>query len=655
MFLTSFCKSQNTNTSTKIMKNIHSLFRILLVCIGALSAQISFAQTTGSFTRTVNFGGNPSWALCYYVPASYNAANKYKLIIGLHGLGDTPQNYRSYLAGVSTTSGSPVYNSIVVAPYAGGDVNTDFWSPVSDTGIITKSITDALSAYNIDPEYIYLNGFSLGGRSALRYGLLNYWRFRGLELWTPAIQSMNEANNLTSFKYVWQNGKHIPICMSVGSEDSYGGIIAAAHQHLSDSGAIVNYQIVDGMGHTGPPNSYKFACFDYLNINATSYAVNDAGVSVIATPFDEECNTSFTPSVTIQNKGINNLTSVTLNYQIDNGTVNTYNWSGNLILLGASKVILPSQSVSAGAHTFKAYTTLPNGVADALASNDAMTKNFSFITNGAVSLAEGFEGVTYPPTGWKCAGPDNAWSWVKKSGGTSGGNGLSASSIRFDNYTPDNTGKRYSIRTQQYDFTNTVNPVLSYDYAYVPYQSGSGITTDTLAVYYSTDCGSSWTFLMKKGGAALSTAGAAINTVFVPTSAQWKKEIINLTGSLTGQSRVMFSFEDISGYGNMLYLDNINLTGITGIVNEMQEQEIVIYPNPSKGMFNVQWLSRPIAGQPLTIEVKNVLGQIMYSEQWNEQPEDHTKQLDLKTFGKGFYFVSLKTAHSETVKKVIVY
>lgn len=558
------------------MKIIYSTF-----LFGLFFSQTLFAQQTGSFDRTVNFGGNPIWALSYYVPSSYNPANKYKLIIGLHGLGDTPQNYRTNLASVSTNASSPVYNSIVVAPYAGGDINTDFWYPESDTGIITKAIADAMSIYNIDPEYIYLNGFSLGGRSALRYGLLNYWRFRGLELWTPAIQSENEANNLDpSFSYVWQNGKYIPICMSAGSEDSYAAIISIAYQHLLDSGAIATFQIVDGMGHNSPPYSYKFACFDYLNSNATSYRLNDARALSIATPFDEECSTYFTPVVSIQNKGKNNLTSVILNYQIDNGTINTYNWSGNLIRLGISKIILPGQTVLVGAHMFKAYTSLPNGGADAVPANDSVTKSFNSITNGSLSLSEGFEGIKYPPVGWKYAGIDNFWNWVKKTGSGLGGFGFSSSSIRFDNYSPYIIGKKYSIRTAEYDFTTALNPVLSYDYAYVPYQSGSNTATDTLTVYYSTDCGSTWTFLLKKGGLSLSTTGGYTNTVFVPNSSQWKKEIINLTGSLIGQAKVMFSFEDISGWGNMMYLDNISLSGVTGIADNVQTEALSVYPNP---------------------------------------------------------------------------
>ncbi len=659
------------------MKKLTSLYRAaLLIYIGVLSVQTSFAQQTGSFDRTINFNGIPNWVLSYYVPTSYNAANKYKLDIDLHGLGDTPENERNFDARKGQISGTNFYNAITVCPYGGGysttdsthDV-TDFWT-VCDTSIITRCITDAMSAYNIAPDDIYLNGFSIGGRAALRYGLLNYKRFRGLELWTPAIQSMDEANNLTSFTYVWQNGQYIPITISVGSTDGYGIILCTAYQHLSDAGALVNFQIYYGMGHQ--PSLYVYDqinSFNYLDSNATSYAMNDAGISNIASPFEEVCGASFTPVVTIQNKGVNNLTSAIINYQIDNGTINTYTWSGNLIRLGKDKVTLSAQSVSAGTHTFKTYTTMPNGVTDTVPSNDGMTENFNSITHGTTAIVEGFEGAMFPPSQWRQAGSDSAWGWKRTSyqdvNGQdpefeylatipSGTTGDSAAGIFFDNEIPDNVGKAYSIRTPQVDFTNVSSPTLTYNYAYSPYSSSAG--NDTLAVYYSTDCGSTWHTLLKKGGLALSTTGGYSSAVpFVPTSVQWKQETINLniTG-LTGQPEVMFSFENKSDHGHMLYLDNINISAVTGIIDQSQQPiSVNIYPNPNNGSFTLSFNAS--YEDNCTLEIRNLLGQLIYTEKLSGFSGDYSKQLNLKEFGSAMYFVSLKTDNNKVTKKVIVY
>ncbi len=659
------------------MKFNYLLRTVLLSCMGALLAQISFAQKTGSFDRTINFNGDSHRALSYYVPASYNPSKKYKLIIALHGLGNTHQAYRDFMAYLSQNSASPVYNAIIICPSDGADStlgqSSDFWTPVSDTAIITRAIMDGTSAYNIDPGYIYLNGFSLGGRSALRYGLINYKRFRGLELWTPALQSMDEVNNLTSFTYPWQNGKYIPITISTGSNDGNAILLTTAYQHLSDAGAIVNFQIYYGMAHSQP--SFQDVCtsFRYLDSNASSYGMNDAGVSNIASPFEEICGTSFTPIVTIQNKGINNITSAIINYQIDNGTVNTYSWSGNLPQLGRAAVTLSSQSVSPGTHTFKAYTSMPNGVADTVPTNDGISINFNSIMNRITSIAEGFESAVFPPTGWRLAGTDSAWNWRRTHNGQdpefemltskpSGAYGQSSSCIYFDNEyeIPNNLGKSYSIRTPQVDFTNASSPSLTYDYAYAPFRDSSGTftATDTLVVYYSTDCGSTWHVLLRKGGLALSSTGGyayAITFPFVPTSAQWKQETIdlNITG-LVGQPEVMFSFENRCDLGHMLYLDNININSVTGIVSQTKESlSVNIYPNPNNGSFALSFSAKN--EDNCTIEIRNLLGQVIYTEKLNGFSGDYTKQFDMREFGNAMYFVSLKTANNEVTKKVIVY
>ncbi len=553
------------------MKNIYVVFLAALFV-----SQISFAQQTGSFTKTVSFGGNPNWPIAFYVPSNYNAANKYKLIVALHGLGGTCGGYRDYFtANVVSSPSSPVYNAIVVAPGNGDGSSSDFWTAPCDTSIISIAMNLATSTYNIDANSIYLNGISLGGHAALRYGLINYWRFRGMDLWCPAVQSVAEANNQTGFNYPYQNGKYMPISISVGSEDGYiqNGQLDATMKQLIAVNGHANLQIEIGVPHGAPGIANIYNNYKYVDANASTYTQNDAGISDIITPFDEECSTGFTPIVVIQNKGINNLTSATVNYQLDAGTVNTYSWTGNLKRLETANITLPAQAVGLGSHVFNVYTTLPNGSADATPVNDALVRNFKSLTNGSNSLTEGFENAVYPPTGWKQTGSDKVWIWKKISGIGAGG---SSSCIRFDNWTFDKSGKKYAIHTAEYDFTNANGPTLTYDYAYAPLNDGSG---DTLTLYYSTDCGNTWTFLMKKAGLALSTTGGSTSTWFIPTSSQWKKETINLS-SLIGKPKVMFSFSDSPNYSNLLYLDNINLTGVTGITEQTEQHSLVVYPNP---------------------------------------------------------------------------
>jgi len=105
----------------------------------------------------------------------------------------------------------------------------------------------------------------------------------------------------------------------------------------------------------------------------------DAGILEIVQP---ESNYNCTginiqPKVVLRNMGQNNLTSVVINYKLNNGSVQQQNWSGNLASLAKDTITLPSLPLTQGNHTYQVYTTQPNGSSDQNASNDSKTKSFS--------------------------------------------------------------------------------------------------------------------------------------------------------------------------------------------------------------------------------------------------------------------------------------
>lgn len=155
-------------------------------------------------------------------------------------------------------------------------------------------------------------------------------------------------------------------------------------------------------------------------------APDDAGITTINAPTGSLCDDNFDPSVVIRNYGSNNLTSAVINYDIDGGANNTFNWTGNLAPGTSETVNLPNMTTTAGAHTFNAYTTLPNGIADSDASNDGSSSNYTAtiggqpitleiqtdcwgeevfweIMDGATQVASGGNTVGIPPGGQQVA------------------------------------------------------------------------------------------------------------------------------------------------------------------------------------------------------------------------------------------------------------
>ncbi|MCB0755005.1 MAG: S8 family serine peptidase [Flavobacteriales bacterium] len=142
-------------------------------------------------------------------------------------------------------------------------------------------------------------------------------------------------------------------------------------------------------GVSGQPNGTWSNDLGYGLVDAYSAVLSvspqvadDAGISSISSPSGTICATSATPSLTLNNFGSNTLNSVTINYQLDAGSVQTYNWSGSLASASSTTVTLPSISFSGGSHTFTAWTSSPNGNSDNGPSNDDASSSFASASNG---------------------------------------------------------------------------------------------------------------------------------------------------------------------------------------------------------------------------------------------------------------------------------
>jgi PKD repeat protein len=103
---------------------------------------------------------------------------------------------------------------------------------------------------------------------------------------------------------------------------------------------------------------------------------------------------------------------------------------------------------------------------------------------------------------------------------------------------------------------------ISFDVAYAAYNSSY---IDGLEVLLSSDCGITWNSLYLKTGLTvgpgnLPTAPPTTSN-FTPTSAQWRNETINLDQYI-GEPSVRIAFRNLPAYGNNLYIDNINISGV---------------------------------------------------------------------------------------------
>jgi hypothetical protein len=370
----------------------------------------------------------------------------------------------------------------------------------------------------------------------------------------------------------------------------------------------------------------------------------DAGISAITNVPILSCTGNITPTVTLKNYGTTVLTTATINYQIDNGTIQSQAWAGSLAANATAAVILPLITVPAGGHVFKAIVSNPNGSADLYLVNNQMTKPVNVTTTTVTTpVAEGFQ-TAVPPTNWILYNPNNDGTWIQS---TPGGFGTSTKSAKIPFFSIA-SGPTDELYLPAVDMSSDTSSILTFSVAYAVYPGYS----DQLKVSVSTDCGTTWSVKYNKSGATLATAPDT-TVSFVPTSAQWRSETVDLS-TYAGQPQVNIKFTGVSGYGNNLYIDDVNLAQITTVgihENISSENTVNIYPNPfsSSASIDLNLNEQSV----VEINIYNTLGELVYSENPGTLGAgNHQFQINGNDLPASIYYVNILINNDLMTRKI---
>lgn len=432
------------------------------------------------------------------------------------------------------------------------------------------------------------------------------------------------------------NGGHTWVCDGYDASNNL-------HMNWGWGGASNGFFSINNLATSGyNPNTYH-----QILVGIQPPPAIDAGIATVVKPTGILCTSTFTPVVTIKNFGANTLTVSTVNYQVDGGSVLTYTWTGSLGTNLSTNINLPAITTTIGSHTLTAYTSSPNHGTDANATNDQSSTTFAYNTIGAaLPLMEGFEGNASLPANWSTSQASNDVPWqVVTTVAHTGSNCIGFNDCDGDAGT-DMTGFKEWLYTPTYDFSLASSASISFDVGYVPaYDSATPkLYTDSLAVHYSIDCGTTWHRIYYKGGATLATAPSfTIRTTtncVAPTSSQWRTETTNLS-SILGQNNVMFAFENISDWGNWIYIDNINITAVntTGIAS-LGKTGVIVYPNPAHSNLFIN-----ADENTTTISVTDIIGQTVVGEQ--KVTPQQTNSIDISNLSNGVYLVKVNSSDNQ--------
>jgi PKD repeat protein len=207
----------------------------------------------------------------------------------------------------------------------------------------------------------------------------------------------------------------------------------------------------------------------------------------------------------------------------------------------------------------------------------------------ALPFVEAMEDETALP-GWTVLNPDDDRTWSLSNDASAG---FGTTSAKMDNYSLDTdpSGTVDGLVSASIDLDASRYAELSFDIAYAEYEDATERLGDTLAIFFSTDCGESWVPFWYKGGHELATADPT-EDAFVPADDEWRHERISL-GFLNGRSDVHLALINLSSWGNNVYLDNIRIAadddGAAPVADfyvasrTVCEQEIVALNDASEG------------------------------------------------------------------------
>lgn len=260
--------------------------------------------------------------------------------------GTVPASYNPFFAGWDNTGNTP--STTVCIHHPAGDIKKISFDDDAATVSQSMGSTEANSTWTVRWDR---NTTTEGGSSG-----------------SPLFDQ-----NHRIIGQLWGGGAS---CNNLNAPDYYGRV----SKSWEPSGSNTSNQLK----HWLDPNTLGAGFVDGYDPSGASAAQFDAGVSNASLNETAVCGSEFIPNFDLSNPGSETLNSATINYSIDGGGNQTFNWTGGLAQYQSETVTLPSVTLGTGNHTLSIEVNNPNNQSDENANNN--------IANESVSIA------AYPET-----------------------------------------------------------------------------------------------------------------------------------------------------------------------------------------------------------------------------------------------------------------
>lgn len=283
-------------------------------------------------------------------------------------------------------------------------------------------------------------------------------------------------------------------------------------------------------------------------------------------------------------------------------------------------------------------------------NGSAQSTVFDMVRAGGrdVPLVERFDVNGFDDQQWKIQNPD-----LKKTWDIVGVEGLNETTkaARLDFLTYYAIGERDRLISPPLDLRNFNQMSLGFKHAHakrIPQIS------DSLIVLISDDCGQSWTRLFadaENGSGNFATHPQSEG--FVPQTredwcgAGYGAPCIELDlSNWVGKDNVRIAFESYSGYGNPLYLTDIEVSATVKLEELTKAEALQIAPNPVKTSMIITYSGNGVFDD---IQLFNAEGRLV--KQWSKVQQN--SKLNVEKLPSGVYTVRVTTAGKELSATIV--
>ncbi len=192
-----------------------------------------------------------------------------------------------------------------------------------------------------------------------------------------------------------------------------------------------------------------------------------------------------------------------------------------------------------------------------------------------------------------------------------------------------------------YDLSSILSPTLTFR---LHFANRITANYDKLVISISNNCAKTWQQIYSRAASgSLNTIPGNTSTSYTPaygSDDDWRLDKINIINSYAG-GIVRFKFAFTSGGGNNIFLDDINIGGISTTAlseNVNKQNPVKVFPNPAKDKVNVHVNTKEMVNG--LVEVVDVVGKVIMSQKIGD---DDKNLISINTAGlkDGVYFIRL--------------